>query len=103
MVIYQGKFSTNQSDLLNPLRLSKEIHLHIIDIMESSPTSNFFCKISENYPNMLICLVEGNQLESYTMCHVFSFDHIGNEYSYQTVTKEQIAFIESYLNELNLA
>lgn len=103
MVIYQGKFSINQSDWLKPPRLSAELHLHIIDIMESSPTSNFFCRISENYPNMLICLVEENQLESYTICHIFSFDHIGKDYSYQSIIKEQIAFIESYLNELNLA
>lgn len=102
MVTFKGKFSTNQSDLLKPPRLSTELYLHIMDIIGSSPTSNFFSRISENYPNMLICLVEQNQLESYTMCHIFSFDHIGKEYSYQTVTKEQIAFIESYLNELNL-
>ncbi|KOP64849.1 hypothetical protein AMS62_06010 [Bacillus sp. FJAT-18019] len=102
MVIYQGEFSTNQFNLLKLPRLSTELHLHIMDIMESSPTSNFFCRISENYPNMLISLVEENQLESYTMCHIFSFDHIGKEYSYQTITKEQIASIESYLYELNL-
>ncbi|MEX3617779.1 hypothetical protein [Paenibacillus glucanolyticus] len=102
MVIYQGKYSTNQSDLLKPPRLSTELHLHIMDIMESGPTANFFCRISENYPNTLICLIEENQLEYYTMCHIFSFDDIGSEYSYQTVTKEQIAFIESYLKELNI-
>lgn len=103
MVIFQGKLSINQSNWLKPPRLSRELHQHIIDIMESSPTSNFFCKISENYPNMLICLVEENQLETHTICHFFSFDHIGNDYSYQSIIKEQIAFIESYLNELNLA
>jgi len=71
-------------------KLPVEVQKHITGIIDASPTSNFYGHIKMEIPNAYVYLIERNQLESYTLCHVFSCDQIGQDYSYKSFSEKEI-------------
>lgn len=87
--------------LQSPL-ISYELFLHVIEIMEASPTSRFSYKLVEQEPNFNVYLVESNEIEAIAICHLFSCDSLESNYSYQSITLDQVRSLTALLDELVL-
>ena len=101
MAIYQFKLSKYNYHLLKKSLVSSEVYLHIMGLIESSPTSQFYCKLEEKAPNNCVYLTEYNQMEAYTICHIFSCDKFESDYSYQSITLEQFELLGTFLKEID--
>ncbi|WP_025693311.1 hypothetical protein [Paenibacillus zanthoxyli] len=97
MIIYENQFQANNFNIL-----PGDVHQHIIGIIEASPTSQFYCHVQEEIPNVYVYLIENNQLEKYSVCHFFSCDQIGREYLYQSLPLEQIRFFSMFASLINI-
>lgn len=74
---------------------------HIMGILDASPTSQFHCHVTTEIPNMYVYLIEDNRSESYSIFHVFSCDPIDPDYSYQSLTVDQIYKMHQFIEEAN--
>lgn len=89
---------------LKPLEnvLFQEVYHHILELINGSPSSLFFCEIDEEYPNTSIYLIEKNSSERYTICHMYHYDKIGKDCSYQCLPSYQIKLFNSILTKLKI-
>ncbi|ULO04788.1 hypothetical protein H1230_16675 [Paenibacillus sp. 19GGS1-52] len=88
MLIYENEFPeliNTVSEILFP----NDVKLHIKAITEDS-SSKFYCRIDDEASTVYVYLLEHNLEELYTICHLFSYDHIGSDYLYQSLPLEQI-------------
>lgn len=69
----------------------------IAQIVESSPDSSFYCNMVENSPSVDLFVFENNDSENYNVCHFISFDRIGSDYLYQTLSFKQIKHAEKFI------
>ncbi|MNJ48292.1 hypothetical protein [Paenibacillus fonticola] len=93
MVIYKGELMNDTISLFHqifPVMLCQ----HFSNIIESAPTARFYAHIVEDQPNLIVYLVEYNQQEKYTLCHLFLTDHLGQDYDYQGMSIEHVNFFE---------
>lgn len=67
-----------------------QVQQHIMGIVDAGPMSKFNYHITLEVPNVHVYLIERNPLEGYTLCHVFSCDQIGQDYSYQHFSESQV-------------
>ncbi len=82
--------------------ISSDVKQHIIGIMDASPTSQFHCHVTTEIPNVYVYLIEDNRSENYSVFHVFSYDHIGRDYSYQSFSIDQMYRMHQFILEANL-
>lgn len=101
MATYEINLSKLNYHSLQPPLLSYEAYLHIIGVIESSPTSQFYYKIEKKTPNICVYLIEYNKMEAHTICHFFSCDNLDSDYSYQIFDLEQFKFLGTFLEELD--
>lgn len=96
---------TYEYELSNSIFLEKivpaNVHQHITEIIEASTLSRFHCKIEEKTPNIYICILEENDIEPYTIGHLFSCDLIGKDYTYHSLSLEQIQFATAFINRVS--
>ncbi|WP_440114479.1 hypothetical protein [Paenibacillus sp. QZ-Y1] len=81
--------------------VSSDVKQHIMGIIDASPTAQFHCHVTTEIPNVYVYLIEDNRSESYSVFHVFSFDHIGQDYSYQCFTIDQVHKMHQFIVEAN--
>lgn len=97
MIVYENQFPANSLNLLPAY-----VHQHIMELIGASPTSQFYCHVSEKIPNIYVYLIEHNIPESYKVCHFFSSDRMGRDYLYQSLPLEQIQFFSGFASQLNI-
>ncbi|MEW4428907.1 hypothetical protein AB1I68_15665 [Paenibacillus pabuli] len=98
-----AKLSANYFDTHTHL-LPPILRRHITQLIESSPTSEFTCRQDNlTTPNYGFYIIEHNEAESYTVCHVFSYDHIGKDYSYQSISPKQVNMLSHFISELRIS
>ncbi|WP_342437969.1 hypothetical protein NSS79_01240 [Paenibacillus sp. FSL L8-0436] len=97
MLVYENQFPVK-----SPFKFPQEVHQHIMDIIDASPTSQFFCHLATEIPNIYVYLFEHNPLEAYTICHIFSCDQIGEDYTYQSLSSSQIHMMDQFVLKANL-
>lgn len=97
MLIYDGELS---SDILARIdqSLSPLLRQHILDIIESAPTSRFYAQVKEDLPNLVIYCIENNPLEAYTLCHLFLTDRLGLDYEYQGMSLMHVNSFQQIAN-----
>jgi hypothetical protein len=93
MLIYENLFSMEVFPSLEHFFPALQLRRHIAELLDSSPTSQFCCRIEENIPNVDLYLIEYNQPESYTIYHLFTYDRLGEDYSYQHIPLNQIQIL----------
>lgn len=81
--------------------VSSYVKQHIMEIIEASTTSQFHCHVTKEIPNFYVYLIEDNRSENYSVLHVFSYDLISPDYSYQQFTIDQIHKMYQYVKEAN--
>ncbi|MNO36047.1 hypothetical protein D3C76_261100 [compost metagenome] len=101
MIVYDDSISIVILPLISHL-FPMDLQEHIIDIIESGPTSQFYCKIVDNPPATHLYLVERNKFEEYILCHLFSFDQIGNDYLYQSLHAEHINSFNLFITQVSV-
>lgn len=97
MLVYENQFPENCSILL-PV----DVKQHIMGIVDASPTSQFYCHVTTEMPNLYVYLIEHNPSEMYTIYHFFSSDQIGEDYSYQSLSSSQINMINQFVLKANI-
>ncbi len=101
MIIYEDKLSTRTFPLLQHL-LPVHVQRHIVEVLDSNSTSHFYCKVEDNRPNVNVFLIEHNPEESYTTCHCYAYDQIGEDYLYNNMAVEHVQAIAEFISRLNL-
>lgn len=76
------------------------VQRHISLITDASPTSKFYWNTEDKASTVYVYLIEDNCEERYTICHLFSYDHIGVDYLYQSLPLEQIRVFEKFASQL---
>lgn len=103
MLKNKDKFPANNFDS-QTLLLPTNLHRHIKQLIESSPTSEFICrKHKTTNLNYGVYIIEHNEAEAYTVCHVFSYDLIGNDYTYQSISPEQVNILTHFISEIQIS
>ncbi len=97
MLVYENQVLANCLTLF-PV----EVKQHIMGIVDASLTSQFHCHITTEIPNVHVYLIEHNLLETYTICHVFSYDQIGEDYSYLSLSSNQIKMMNQFVLQANI-
>lgn len=97
MLVSENQFSANDSNLL-----PSDVKQQIKGIVDTSPTSQFHCHVTRELPNVYFHLIEHNSSEKYALFHVFSCDQIGEDYSYQCFTIDQIHRMHDLVLQANL-
>jgi hypothetical protein len=97
MLVNKNQFPANLSTLL-----SVDVKQHIMGILDASPTSQFYCHVITEIPNIYVYLIEHNPLETYTICHIFSCDQIGEDFSYQSLSSNQINMMNQFVLQANI-
>ncbi|MFE6074709.1 hypothetical protein ACFVQB_09560 [Paenibacillus sp. NPDC057886] len=97
MLVYENQFPVNCFTLL-PV----DVKQHIMGIVDASPTSQFYCHVTTEIPNVNVYLIEHNPSEIYTICHFFSYDQIGEDYSYQSLSSNQINMMNQFVLQANI-
>ncbi|QLG38569.1 hypothetical protein HW560_10950 [Paenibacillus sp. E222] len=97
MLMYENQFSANGSNLF-PL----DVKQHIMGIIDASPTSQIHFHVTTEIPNVYVYLIEHNSSEEYSLFHVFSCDQIGEDYSYQCFSIDQIQRMHELVLQANL-
>ncbi|SDM29684.1 hypothetical protein SAMN05428961_11314 [Paenibacillus sp. OK060] len=102
MSIYKTNFSANN---LNPLKsfLPTNVFRHISELKSASPNSQYFYKEINKTPNFFLCLIEQNHIEAYTLCHLYSYDQIGEDYSYQSLSLDQVDILTQFVSQLKIS
>ncbi|MHA7579005.1 hypothetical protein ACX12E_01295 [Paenibacillus vandeheii] len=95
MLVYENQFPENCSILL-PV----DVKQHIMGIVDASPTSQFYCHVTTEMPNLYVYLIEHNPSEMYTVYHFFSCDQI--DYSYQSLSQSQINMMNQLVLQANI-
>ncbi|MEO2203889.1 hypothetical protein ABGV42_09070 [Paenibacillus pabuli] len=104
MLKNKAKFSANNNFDSQILILPSNIRRHITQLIESSPTSEFICRQDKtSTPKYGVYIIEHNDAESYTVCHVFSYDLIGKDYTYQSISPEQVNILTHFISELKIS
>ncbi|SDM29388.1 hypothetical protein SAMN05428961_1135 [Paenibacillus sp. OK060] len=101
MLIEENQFLKNNYKLLETC-LSESVYQQILELIEGSPSSFFHWKVIEEKPNVDVYLIEQNTLEKYTVCHLFSFDQIGRDFSYQSLPLKQMNFFIQFASRLDI-
>lgn len=70
--------------------------------MDASPTSQFDCHVTTEFPNIYVYLIEDNLSEKYSIFHAFSYDNVGLDYSYQCFPINQIHRMHEFILKANL-
>lgn len=97
MLVFENQLPAIFSNLL-----SVDVRQHIMEIVDASPISQFYCHVATEIPNVYVYLIEHNPLETYTICHVYSCDQIGNDYSYQCLSASQINMMNQLVLKANI-
>ncbi|AIQ70136.1 hypothetical protein [Paenibacillus graminis] len=101
MIIYEDKLSTRTFPLLQQL-LPIHVQRHIVEVLDTNSTSHFYCKVEDNTPNVNVFLIEHNPKESYTTCHCYAYDRIGEDYLYNNMAVEHVQAIAKFISQLTL-
>ncbi|MEK4277681.1 hypothetical protein [Paenibacillus sp. FSL R7-0026] len=97
MLVFENQ--VNEKALMG---LNRNCKQHIIEIVDASPTSQFYCHITTEMPNVHVYLIEHNLLETYTICHCFSYDQFDEDYSYQNLSSIQVKMMNQFLQKANI-
>ncbi|MNI78480.1 hypothetical protein D3C73_1348550 [compost metagenome] len=101
MIIYEDELAPHTFPLLQQL-LPVHVQRHIVDVLESNSTSHFYCKVEHHAPNVNVFLIEHNPKESYTTCHCYAYDQIGEDYLYNNMAVEHVQAVAEFISRLNL-
>jgi hypothetical protein len=97
MLAYENQFSTNDSNLF-----PSDVRQQLMGIVDASPTSQFHCHVTTEIPNVYVYLIEHNPSEEYSLIHVFFCDQIGEDYSYQCFSIDQIHRMHELVLQANI-
>ncbi|MCL6663498.1 hypothetical protein [Paenibacillus amylolyticus] len=81
---------------------SPDVKQHIEGIMDASPTSQFDFHVTTEFPNVYVYLIEDNSLEDYSSFHVFSYDYVGQDYSFHCFPVKQMHRMHEFILKTNL-
>lgn len=101
MKIYANELSNSIYPSLLQL-FPVQVQRHIVEILDSGSTSRFYYKIENKTPNVNIYLIEINSIELYSLCHFFTYDQLGVDYLYQSLTLDILQTASQIISQLTI-